>query len=366
MITGYNNGENPFIAAQRFIDQNGLQQSYLQEIADWIIQRTGQQTPTFDLSAPRATTQPQPLVGQPTNTTAVNTNRLLPLRTMYFFSDVPSGLRSKLVSKLQDLNSTAPPTQALTSSEFECVVSLAATLENTSRYHASEISTTEVAAALKMLNWSSNNLAIPFDLMRMIASHPHGAEALAKHSSFKAILGRMASLLSDSSVPVTVSTVMLRFLVNCFRNGSLMKACLYNEENVMVVSNIIEASKALIASGNKNYRLSFGSLLANIAVTLGELPSEKISSTTSDLYFRVMATSRLLLQSDPITDIVLICALTIGTLAFHAKQRNILPELFSDVGVITSEFLQVKGSWSTSSLAKEIEDSLTEMNSLLP
>lgn len=36
---GYNNGENPFVAAQRFINQNELGQNYLQEIADWIIAR---------------------------------------------------------------------------------------------------------------------------------------------------------------------------------------------------------------------------------------------------------------------------------------------------------------------------------------
>ena len=34
---GYNNGENPFVAAKRFIDSNGLDNIYLQQIADWII-----------------------------------------------------------------------------------------------------------------------------------------------------------------------------------------------------------------------------------------------------------------------------------------------------------------------------------------
>ena len=50
---GYNNGENPFLAASRFIEQNNLNQSFVNEVADWIIQRTGQQqqTPTLDMSA---------------------------------------------------------------------------------------------------------------------------------------------------------------------------------------------------------------------------------------------------------------------------------------------------------------------------
>lgn len=36
---GYNDGENPFVAAQRFIEQNQLGQHYLGEIADWIMAR---------------------------------------------------------------------------------------------------------------------------------------------------------------------------------------------------------------------------------------------------------------------------------------------------------------------------------------
>jgi phospholipase A-2-activating protein len=48
---GHNNGENPFTAAQRFIDQNELQQSYLGQIADWITARAGQTMPTIGTGA---------------------------------------------------------------------------------------------------------------------------------------------------------------------------------------------------------------------------------------------------------------------------------------------------------------------------
>ena len=39
---GYNNGDNPFVVAQRFIDENQMDQNDLAQIADYIIQRTGQ------------------------------------------------------------------------------------------------------------------------------------------------------------------------------------------------------------------------------------------------------------------------------------------------------------------------------------
>jgi len=38
---GYNNGENPFVAAKRFVDQNQLGTHYTQQVADWILQRAG-------------------------------------------------------------------------------------------------------------------------------------------------------------------------------------------------------------------------------------------------------------------------------------------------------------------------------------
>lgn len=44
---GYNNGENPFVAAQRFIDKNELPQSYLGQIADYLTKRAGETPPTL-------------------------------------------------------------------------------------------------------------------------------------------------------------------------------------------------------------------------------------------------------------------------------------------------------------------------------
>lgn len=43
----YNNGQNPFVAAQNFIDKNELPQSYLNEIADHLTKRTGESAPTI-------------------------------------------------------------------------------------------------------------------------------------------------------------------------------------------------------------------------------------------------------------------------------------------------------------------------------
>lgn len=42
---GYNDGENTFVAAQKFIDDNELSQGYLGQIADYIKERCGTKNP---------------------------------------------------------------------------------------------------------------------------------------------------------------------------------------------------------------------------------------------------------------------------------------------------------------------------------
>lgn len=48
---GYNIGQNPFVAAQNFIDKNELPQTYLAEIADYITKRSGETPPTLGYDA---------------------------------------------------------------------------------------------------------------------------------------------------------------------------------------------------------------------------------------------------------------------------------------------------------------------------
>ncbi|KAL7528976.1 hypothetical protein ACHAXR_002726, partial [Thalassiosira sp. AJA248-18] len=69
---GYNNGENPFVTAQTFIDENMLDQGYLAQIADYIRQRTGESGPTLGMggggtsSAAPSSSAPTPMDVTPT------------------------------------------------------------------------------------------------------------------------------------------------------------------------------------------------------------------------------------------------------------------------------------------------------------
>lgn len=55
---GYNTGEHPFVAAQRFIDAHMLPQYHLAQIADYIQQRTGYQAPTLGMDSTTVSESP--------------------------------------------------------------------------------------------------------------------------------------------------------------------------------------------------------------------------------------------------------------------------------------------------------------------
>jgi len=58
---GYNDGENHFVAAQKFIDDHELQQGYLGQIADYIKERCGTKKAnnTIDMTAGEANVEMQ-------------------------------------------------------------------------------------------------------------------------------------------------------------------------------------------------------------------------------------------------------------------------------------------------------------------
>merc|ERR1711998_377169 len=106
---GYNNGENPFVAAQRFIDKHGIDQSYHAQIADWIIARQGQPSqPTIDMSG-QGDVRHASNVGMPQVPMEPPTPKYtyLPVTNLLSFDDVPKDLSSKLIPKLGDVYSAS-------------------------------------------------------------------------------------------------------------------------------------------------------------------------------------------------------------------------------------------------------------------
>ena len=175
---GYNNGENPFVVAQRFLDKHGIDQSYLSQIADWIIARQGQSSqPTIDMSSAGtmggSVDQPQLAAETPPPKYTY-----LPVTNHVTFDDIPKELSSKLLPKLNDVYTSS-----------SCSISgdiqdLLAVLEKTSSYHVSELPTAGVRALDTLIQEASatssstprKTLFVLYDVLRMVTVHPAGAQ----------------------------------------------------------------------------------------------------------------------------------------------------------------------------------------------
>ena len=164
---GYNNGENPFIAAQRFIEQNGLDQFHLKQIADWIMDRSGQSSaPTFDLSSSGASSGAGAGFATSSIGSAVQISappsitdgfKFIPLRQPLTYDDVPSGLPGKIIPKIEEL------VQALSFNfsasaldrHMENIRGLVGIVAETSYYHSNEITAGQLESLVAIASSAS-------------------------------------------------------------------------------------------------------------------------------------------------------------------------------------------------------------------
>lgn len=255
---GHNNGENPFVAAQRFIDTYQLQQSYLGQIADWITARAGNQTPTIGADGGRRNeTGATPVV---TTRKAAFSFRATGYAT---FEDIPAA--TKLFAKVVELSAAAPAAQQLSEREAELVNATLATLCDTSHYHSSLIGAEQLKAVAKMATqWAPASSFPAFDILRLVAVHPAGSEALVKLTAANeasSALTAAAALLSSADLPHTCALTASRFLCNCFKTAGLRAALLRMGAGKQVLAVIAAQSR----SANKSVRVAVATLALNLS-----------------------------------------------------------------------------------------------------
>lgn len=212
---GYNELENPFISAQRFIDQNQLDQNYLSQIADFITARAGKPSaPTFDMSDPSSSSSssssggnhPMDVVEDSSSKRPRHNYTLLPLQAYFSYEDIPSGLRTKFMAKIRDFNTAfaaggeggegggGDGRGVLTETDLGVLEDCLGVLADTSHYHSSRLPKNTIAVLHTMLtHWTQEQgrtLFPSFDLLRMVCAHPSGSQQLAASPYLSAVLAR--------------------------------------------------------------------------------------------------------------------------------------------------------------------------------
>jgi phospholipase A-2-activating protein len=226
---GYNNGENPFVVAQRFIDSYMLPQYHLNQIADYIQQRVGSQATSLGDSAASTATAPVATTGIP-----MISYQHIPMSTYKSF-ELPAKTAAitleKMKKKIEDCG-TVSDAQVMTLS------SLMETLSAT-------VAHPDAASSSNSLYWTK-------------------------------VIAKALSMCDDTSglegpAAVAVPMLSLRLYTNAFRGGPGSLHAVVN-----LLESVMKCNEKFLASNNKNIRLSAATLLYNISY-YGHSSKETIS-----------------------------------------------------------------------------------------
>lgn len=265
---GYSNGENPFVAAKRFIDENQLGQQYLQQIADWILARAGRNsTPTIGASSSYSGSSTPAAPQQSVTNANVFT---FTSQSYLMHDDVPTGAAAdKILGKIRELNSSVSPAsgKVLSDSDFSAIETLLQTLASTSQYHVSVVTQGQIAALCKCASWDAAIAFPAFDIARMVALHPSGSAVIASSTLAPVLLANAVAALS---APITAATALtaLRFLGNAFRHDELRSALLRHTNHLSdlftaaVQGGLFDGSPA---PNSKLQRVALSSVALNLA-----------------------------------------------------------------------------------------------------
>lgn len=307
---GYNNMENPYDAAQRFIDENSLPQHYLRQIADWIVSRAGKQTPSLGASDVTSGASRSP---------AVRTYEHIPVKAYLLYDEIPQWFKSKIIPKIEDFNATYTGTPAaLSGSEIAAISDLIGVLEETSFYHSSNVSSHMLAPVVKMaLQWGASHSFPAYDILRMTALHGIGSRAISQLPVFSSLLERAIATVSDPAAPAPTVLTALRFLGNAFRYEDLKKALLKSGHSKM--GALLETLQSLLytkKSDNKSIRIAASTLALNLSVAMNvpNLQSASVGSYLPICLKLIMILSSWLTLETENQDFVYRYVVSLGTL----------------------------------------------------
>ncbi|EFA76678.1 hypothetical protein PPL_09428 [Heterostelium album PN500] len=274
---GYNNGQNPYTVAQEFLWKNDLDQSWLEEIAQFLIKNAnapantiGPQESTFsdpftggnryvpgttpshqmDMSLPSgsgggsgqqqqqqttATSDLSNLASKfgPAPTADVQSTSYIPHGTFTYFDATNS---ANLVPKLLEYNTellanpdTAKIALNIDENEDNILKSILNTLKETSRYHSSNFSDAQYKVIIKLFKWPTDKLLPLLDIIRVMVYHPNANNTFEKmitmrqFNIFDALFRIPATDNINTQMMISYSTLLLNLSVSSVYNKDTIK-----------------------------------------------------------------------------------------------------------------------------------------------
>jgi phospholipase A-2-activating protein len=329
-----NADENPYLVADRFIEQHDLPGTYKDQIVQFIMQNTTASVggggnsgnyvdPYTGASAyvpgppPGASTSryipnntandavtgggADPFTGGGRATAAVSH---LPAKMFYLFEASPpaEGLRKKM-GEFNDVLKADPATASLAVGEAEMVeggplaslLSAAAAGAGAARVFDSTVVTSILP---QVLSWPAPQLFPCLDLARVIMLDPTGAATLAENAAEPSLTAPAGSLgralaeacCADPAVPAS-QQVAFRCMTNCFAQPALQTWARTH------LNTFLALAAQCVTSSTKGVRLGAATLLVNIALALNKLPGDELVGKS-----QVVALAAALLGACPAED----------------------------------------------------------------
>ncbi len=261
---GYNNGENPYTAGQRFIDRHMLPQSYLSQIADYITQRVGKQ-PTVLGMATSANAASVPPTGGAFTGAPMTHYEYLPGKVYKTFDLVDKtavATFDKMKIKIQEFGGH--------DQDIVNIGALMTTLQTRNRYHASKVTDMELSSLSNLLTTFTAAQSFPtLDLARLTVLHPDASTN--ERSKYWYSIIQSAVILCQTDVAVLVDEsgggpavtavpmLTLRLFSNALKGGPGSRTAVLEQLNDVLNCATIHAT-----SSNKNIRLSVATLIYNV------------------------------------------------------------------------------------------------------
>jgi phospholipase A-2-activating protein len=264
---GYNNGENPFTAGQRFIDRHMLPQSYLSQIAEYITQRVGKQPTVLGMTSSSTSTL---LASSAAFTgTPISHYEYIPgkgYKTFDLVDKTAIATFEKMKIKIKEFGGH--------DNDMMHISTLMTTLQTQNRYHASKVTDLELSSLSNLLTAFTAAQSFPaLDLARITVLHPDASTTERSRYWFSLIQSAIALCQADATILVNESSdgggpavtavpmLTLRLFCNALKGGSGSRSAVVEQ-----LHEVLNCAAIHVTSTNKNIRLSVTTLIYNVCV----------------------------------------------------------------------------------------------------
>ncbi|KAH1582514.1 hypothetical protein KXW99_002143 [Aspergillus fumigatus] len=274
----YNISQNPYEAATKFIQDNELPMSYLDQVAQFIVQNTQGTTLGQPVQEPAPTGadpwgqerryRPGDAIAtavDPTPALPESRPKVLPQKT---YLSIKTANLKIIAKKLQELNnqlaSSGSKDLSLSPPELDTVVSLCGQLESSVALKSSPI----VDAGLRSLfrvatTWPATSRLPGLDLLRLLAAATP-LVATADYGGKDLVSGIQAGGIFDPPLNVNNAMLSIRMLANLFETDAGRQLAVNRFDQIVAVVN--SALSNCGAAPNRNLTIAVATLYINFSV----------------------------------------------------------------------------------------------------